>query len=76
MKIEEKEVKVPRPPSLVVLTLTQEEAGLIRWYADYYATWAADAVSAIAAAERLRDRLSVYKTDPVYPYSGAFVGEE
>ncbi len=75
MKIEE--IAPPPTENLVVLTLTVEEAALIREFARHYAaSWTPHALAVAApgaaAAARCRDLLEPYNSKYKYPYDKAF----
>lgn len=70
MKIEV--IDPPVPKKTVILTLTEEEAGLIQWFAFYYATRTDTASTACVPSARLSEELGLYRPAPVYPYSSAF----
>jgi hypothetical protein len=74
MKITEVVKEPVPPPKTVILELTEEEAGLIEWFSRYYAT-AVHTLLEVPAAKRLADKLTKYKSAPVYPYNNAFKDE-
>ena len=67
MKIEE--ITPPPTENLVVLTLTMEEAALIREFARYYTVHTGPRCD---AATRCRDLLNPYNSKYKYPYDKAF----
>jgi hypothetical protein len=65
---------VPTPPNRVILDMTENEAGLLYFMADYYHRLPANGYS-VRAASRLRDRLFQYK-DKFFKEDSAFEIEE
>lgn len=67
MKITITEEKPIPPPKKVTLELTEDEVGLIRYFADYYSI-------VTPAAARLRDQIpKEFWLNAKYPYTDAFV---
>jgi hypothetical protein len=60
----------PTPPNRVILDMTENEAGLLYFMADYYHRLPANGYS-VSAAARLRDRLYQYK-DKFFKEDSAF----
>lgn len=69
-------VEVIDPPPVqtkVILELTVEEATIIRWSLEYYATVAnGDELVVAVAAQRAAEKLKQFSCAE-YPYAGAFV---
>jgi hypothetical protein len=75
MKITEVVEKPEPPPKKIILELTEEEAGLIQWFARFYTTNAPAgrvAPELVTAADTLAKKLMKYKNAPLYPYDGVF----
>lgn len=74
MKLTEIVVKPVEPPKRVLLDLSQEEAGIVWYFVNYYAsTAAADTgptglACPAAAAARLAESLKQYRDKYAYPY--------
>ena len=76
MKITITEEKPIPPPKKVTLELTEDEAGLIRYFADYYNdiyTRVTDFDTSACAAARLRDQIpKEFWLNAKYPHTDAF----